>query len=163
MSLRSFTNEARISLSRRNPDLRPDRFLSARCSIDLPAAAPMKIPASSATGRRCEDATVWSTHLLLVLIAGQVARQSERFPVAVGRLASFCRSLWTDVLVERHLSRIFPCLTRSLASAIVLRPAALRALLFPDSSPSQKRWVPAPEKAPCPWERTSLASSGCVS
>jgi hypothetical protein len=56
-------------------------------------------------------------------------------------------TLQTIAVVERQFSRTFPAHPRSLASVLIPRPAALRLLLFPDSSPNQMRWVPTPENA----------------
>ena len=87
----------------------------------------------------------WPTLSLLSRIRG---RQQEDSAPALLRTRPRASTLQMIVAVERQFSCIFPAHPRSLASVLIPRPAALRVLLFPDSSPNQMRWVPAPEKAP---------------
>ena len=87
----------------------------------------------------------WPT---LCLLSGIRGRQQEGSSAASLRLHPLASTLQMIVAVEHQFSCIFPAHPRSLASVLIPRPAALRVLLFPDSSPNQMRWVPAPEKAP---------------
>ncbi len=87
----------------------------------------------------------WPT---LSLLSGIRGRQQEGSSAASLRLRPLASTLQMIVAVERQFSSIFPAHPRSLASVLIPRPAALRVLLFPDSSPNQMRWVPTPEKAP---------------
>ncbi len=87
----------------------------------------------------------WPTLCLLSRIRG---RQQEGSSAASLRLRPLASTLQMIVAVERQFSCIFPAHPRSLASVLIPRPAALRVLLFLDSSPNQMRWVPTPEKAP---------------
>ncbi len=86
----------------------------------------------------------WPT---LCLLSGIRGRQQEGSSAASLRLRPLASTLQMIVAVERQFSCIFPAQPRSLASVLIPRPAALRVLLFPDSSPNQMRWVPTPEKA----------------
>ena len=87
----------------------------------------------------------WPT---LYLLSGIRGRQQEGSVLALLRSRPFASTLQMIVAVERQFSCIFPAHPRSLASVLIPRPAALRVLLFPDSSPNQMRWVPTPENAP---------------
>jgi hypothetical protein len=87
----------------------------------------------------------WPTLCLLSGIHGQ---QQGSSAAASLRTRPFASTLQMIVAIERQFSCIFPAHPRSLASVLIPRPAALRVLLFPDSSPNQMRWVPTPEKAP---------------
>jgi hypothetical protein len=105
---------------------------------------------SSARSRRVTRAEPcrrrsWPT---LCLLSGIRGRQQESSVLVLLRSRPFASTLQMIVAVERQFSCIFPAHPRSLASVLIPRPAALRVLLFPDSSPNQMRWVPAPEKAP---------------
>jgi len=107
-------------------------------------------PASSARSQRVIRAELcgrrsWPTLCLLSRIRG---RQQEDSAPALLRTRPPASTLQMIVAVEHQFSCIFPAHPRSLASVLIPRPAALRVLLFPDSSPNQMRWVPAPEKAP---------------
>jgi hypothetical protein len=86
----------------------------------------------------------WPTLSLLSRIRG---RQQEDSAPALLRTRP-PSTLQMIVAVEHQFSCIFPAHPRSLASVLIPRPAALRVLLFLDSSPNQMRWVPTPEKAP---------------
>jgi len=87
----------------------------------------------------------WPTLCLLSRIRG---RQQEGSSAASLRLRPPESTLQMIVAVEHQFSCIFPAHPRSLASVLIPRPAALRVLLFLDSSPNQMRWVPTPENAP---------------
>jgi hypothetical protein len=87
----------------------------------------------------------WPTLCLLSRIG---VRQQEDSAPALLRTRPLASTLQMIVAVERQFSCIFPAHPRSLASVLIPRPAALRVLLFPDSSPNQMRWVPTPENAP---------------
>jgi hypothetical protein len=87
----------------------------------------------------------WPT---LCLLSGIRGMQQESSTPAMLRARPSTSTLQMIVAVEHQFSCIFPAHPRSLASVLIPRPAALRVLLFPDSSPNQMRWVPAPEKAP---------------
>jgi hypothetical protein len=105
---------------------------------------------SSARSRRVTRAEPcrrrsWPT---LCLLSGIRGRQQESSVLVLLRSRPFASTLQMIVAVERQFSCIFPAHPRSLASVLIPRPAALRVLLFPDSSPNQMRWVPTPEKAP---------------
>jgi hypothetical protein len=107
-------------------------------------------PASSARSQRVIRAELcgrrsWPT---LCLLSGIRGRQQGGFAAASLRLCLLASTLQMIVGVERQFSCIFPAHPRSLASVLIPRPAALRVLLFLDSSPNQMRWVPTPENAP---------------
>jgi hypothetical protein len=130
------------------------RFLSStirRTNVEVSLRTPPpSSPASSARSQRVIRAELcgrrsWPTLCLLSRIRG---RQQEDSAPALLRLRPLASTLQMIVAVERQFSCIFPAHPRSLASVLIPRPAALRVLLFPDSSPNQMRWVPAPEKAP---------------
>ena len=87
----------------------------------------------------------WPT---LYLLSGIRGRQQEGSSAASLRLRPLASTLQMIVAVEHQFSCIFPAHPRSLASVLIPRPAALRVLLFLDSSPNQMRWVPTPENAP---------------
>jgi hypothetical protein len=87
----------------------------------------------------------WST---LCLLSGIRGMQHERSVFASLRSRPSTSTLQMIVAVEHQFSCIFPAHPRSLASVLIPRPAALRVLLFLDSSPNQMRWVPTPENAP---------------
>ena len=87
----------------------------------------------------------WPTLCLLSRIRG---RQQEDSAPALLRTRPPASTLQMIVAVEHQFSCIFPAHPRSLASVLIPRPAALRVLLFLDSSPNQMRWVPTPENAP---------------
>jgi hypothetical protein len=115
--------------------LRPPRHSSQGSS-----AHSQRVIRAELCGRRS-----WPTLCLLSRIRG---RQQEGSSAASLRLRPLASTLQMIVAVERQFSCIFPAHPRSLASVLIPRPAALRVLLFPDSSPNQMHWVPAPEKAP---------------
>jgi len=111
---------------------------------------PPSSTASSARSQRVIRAELcgwrrWPTLCLLSRIRG---RQQEDSAPALLRTRTPASTLQMIVAVEHQFSCIFPAHPRSLASVLIPRPAALRVLLFLDSSPNQMRWVPAPEKAP---------------
>jgi len=111
---------------------------------------PPSSPANSARSQRIIRAELcgrrsWPTLCLLSRIRG---RQQEGSSAASLRLRPLASTLQMIVAVEHQFSCIFPAHPRSLASVLIPRPAALRVLLFLDSSPNQMRWVPTPEKAP---------------
>ena len=111
---------------------------------------PPSSTASSARSQRVIRAELcgrrsWPTLCLLSRIRG---RQQEDSAPALLRTRPPASTLQMIVAVEHQFSCIFPAHPRSLASVLIPRPAALRVLLFPDSSPNQMRWVPAPENAP---------------
>jgi hypothetical protein len=90
---------------------------------------------------------VWSAHTLLLPPEAWLATGYGFTAVWLHRHPSIGANQ-SSVSIERQFSRIFPAHPRSLASVLIPRPAARRVLLFPDSSPNQVRWVPAPENAP---------------
>ena len=111
---------------------------------------PPSSTASSARSQRVIRAELcgrrsWPTLCLLSRIRG---RQQEDSAPALLRTRPPASTLQMIVAVEHQFSCIFPAHPRSLASVLIPRPAALRVLLFLDSSPNQMRWVPTPEKAP---------------
>jgi hypothetical protein len=87
----------------------------------------------------------WSTRYLSSGNSGYLQRN---FALELLRQRLAASTLQTTAVVESQFSRTFPAHPRSLASVLIPRPAALRLLLFPDSSPNQMRWVPTPENAP---------------
>jgi hypothetical protein len=105
---------------------------------------------SSARSQRVIRAELcgWRSWPTLCSLSGIHGRQQKGSVLALLRSRPFASTLQMIVAVERQFSCIFPAHPRSLASVLIPRPAALRVLLFPDSSPNQMRWVPTPEKAP---------------
>jgi hypothetical protein len=78
--------------------------------------------------RKGDDAVVWFTHWLLAV--GRGGRATEQVLLLVdGDGILIYRCLRLDVSVERQFFRISPAITRSLASVLVPRPAALGVLL----------------------------------
>jgi hypothetical protein len=143
-------------LQRRTFQLHGDRglFLSStirrtdeKVSLRTP---PLSSPASSARSQRVIRAELcgWRSWPTLCSLSGIHGRQQKSSVLALLRSRPFASTLQMIVAVERQFSCIFPAHPRSLASVLIPRPAALRVLLFPDSSPNQMRWVPTPEKAP---------------
>jgi hypothetical protein len=112
--------------------------------------APPSSPGSPARSQRVIGAKLcdrrsWPALCLLSRIRG---RQQGGSAAASLRSRPPASTLQMIVAVGRQFSCIFPAHPRSLASVLIPRPAALRVLLFLDSSPNQMRWVPTPEKAP---------------
>jgi len=116
------------------------RLRSPRHSSQCSSARSQRVIRAELCGRRS-----WPTVCLLSWIRG---RQQGGSAAASLRLRPLASTLQMIVAVESQFSCIFPAHPRSLASVLIPRPAALRVLLFPDSSPNQMRWVPTPEKAP---------------
>jgi hypothetical protein len=121
MSLRCFTVLALSLRKREDPDLRPARIHSS-CrtrSFALHLVAQEAGPRTVSAGRQRRGRLPRVVH---PLPAGQrrVGGATERRLRRAGceSYASLSRHLQTDVSVERHLSRIFPCLTRSLARCL---------------------------------------------
>ena len=111
---------------------------------------PPSSTASSARSQRVIRAELcgrrrWPT---LCLLSGIRGMQQESSTPAMLRARPSTSTLQMIVAVEHQFSCIFPAHPRSLASVLIPRPAALRVLLFLDSSPNQMRWVPTPENAP---------------
>jgi hypothetical protein len=130
------------------------RFLSStiRCTDEgtRPRTPRHSSKGSSARSQRVIRAELrgrrsWPT---LCLLSRVRSRQQENSAPALLRTRPPASTLQMIVAIERQFSCIFPAHPRSLASVLIPRPAALRVLLFLDSSPNQMRWVPAPEKAP---------------
>ena len=111
---------------------------------------PPSSTASSARSQRVIRAELcgWHSWPTLCLLSGICGMQHESSVFASLRLRPSTSTLQMTVAVEHQFSCIFPAHPRSLASVLIPRPAALRVLLFLDSSPNQMRWVPTPEKAP---------------
>jgi hypothetical protein len=120
MSLRSFTVLALSLRKREDLDLRPVRIhsLSRPRSFAFHGVAQESALTVSAGRQRCGRLP----SMVHPLPAGQrrVGAATERRLRRAGceSYASLSRHLKTDVSVERHLSRIFPCLTRSLARCL---------------------------------------------
>jgi hypothetical protein len=116
------------------------RLRTPRQSSQGSSARSQQVIRAELCGRRS-----WPT---LCLLSGIRGRQQGGSAAASLRLRPLASTLQMIVAVERQFSCIFPAHPRSLASVLIPRPAALRVLLFLDSSPNQMRWVPTPEKAP---------------
>jgi hypothetical protein len=121
MSLRSFTASAHSSRKREDLDLRPAPIhsLPRPRSFAFHVVAQEAGPRTVSAGRQRRGKLPRMVH---PLPAGQrrVGCTTERRHRRTGceSYASLSRYLQTDVSVERHLSRIFPCLTRSLARCL---------------------------------------------
>ena len=120
MSLRSFTVLALSLRKRVDLDLSPVRIhsLSRPRSFAFHVVAQESALTVSADRQRCGRLP----SVVHPLPAGQrrVGAATERRLRRAGceSYASLSRHLKTDVSLERHLSRIFPCLTRSLARCL---------------------------------------------
>ncbi len=107
---------------------------------DRAASPSTKSPGSSPTlcrqaGNDAEGCQVRFTHSPLIHAAWK-ARQHERLRRSGCESdASLSRHLQTDVSVERHLSRIRPCLTRPLARCLSRALRQLRGSALPLRAP----------------------------
>ena len=120
MSFRSFTVPTLSVWKKGNLDLRPTRIRSLRRPRNsaFHVVARRRDLSSSAVTNDAEDLEVLFTHLLLVQAAWRV-RESRRLRCAACKSgATLSRHLQPGVSVKRHLSRICPCLTRSLARCL---------------------------------------------
>jgi hypothetical protein len=176
MSLHSFTVLALSLRKRTDLDLRPARIhslLRPRSFASHIIAQEQNFTVSAAR-QRC--GRVRFTHSPLVHAAWK-ARENRRLRCVVCESGvSLCRHPRTSVCVKRHLSRIFPCLTRSLASVLIPRPAAAARLCFALRAPlrvsafrksfrqtsaqnaDEKIFRTFRKSAAWPWERGTLAS-----
>ena len=132
MSLRSFTVLALSLRKRKDLDLRPAHIhaVPRPRSFAFHVVARKQPLTVSACRQRC--GRVRSVVRPLPLVdAGSKAREERRLRYADCESGAFLsRHPRTSVCVKRHLSRIFPCLTRSLASVLIPRPAAAARLCF---------------------------------
>ena len=178
MSLRSFTMLAQSLRKIRNLDLRPARIhsLPRPCRFASHVVAREQTLTVSPRKARC-GRLPGGFH---PLPAGQrqiEARENGRLRYAACQSgASFSGHLQISVYVKRHLSRIFPRLTRSLASVLIPRPAAAARLCFALRAPyglrlsenlfgktsaqnaDEKIFRTFRRSAAWPWERGTLAS-----
>jgi hypothetical protein len=136
MSLRSFTVLA-LSLRKRDDlDLRPVRIHShcrTRSFAFHLVAQEADLRIELASGQRCErlPSVVHPLPAGQRRVRGATARGLRR--AGCESYASPSRHLKTDVSVERHLSRIFPCLTRSLARCLSRALRQLRGSAFSEA------------------------------
>jgi hypothetical protein len=129
MSLRSFTASALSPRKRADLDLRPARIHSTfrSRSSAFHVVTQEQAPTVSAGRQRCGKLP-GTFHPLPAgqrRVRGATRRRLRRSGCESN--ASLSRHLQTDVSIERHLSRIRPCLTRSLARCF---SRALRHLAF---------------------------------
>ena len=153
-----------------------DLFRHAGSAMDLCNSASSQSPAYRSFARQpvvSHDADAMSFTRSLLSLHGLEPATEDGFAAPWFDRHPYIGALQTAVSVDRQFSRIVPCspsVTRFGAfpaphHPIAQRPrdgnpdsAARRVLLFPDSSPNQVRWVPAPEKAPSALGAGRLAS-----
>ena len=174
MSLRSFTTLALSPRKRADSDLRPARIHSTfrSRSFAFHVVTEEQAPTVSAGRQRCGKlpGTVHPLPAGQRRVRGATGRRLWRSGCESN--ASLSRHLQTDVSVERHLSRIRPCLTRPLArclsralrqlrgSASASQPFGFRLSenLFAKDRNAKTFSEPSEKDAAWPWERGTLAS-----
>ncbi len=126
MNLRSLTVWAPFLRKRNDLGLRPAQIHSASRphNFAFHVVARKQTLTVSAARQQCGRAQVRFPHSPLVNASSKAREDGRLRRTGCESGVSLSRYPRTSVYVKRHLSRIFPCLTRSLASVLIPRPAA---------------------------------------